>query len=211
MTTGNLARFKNEINSFFTLVVLNLVFGAMAMGFGMQYLVASVIGVSGVQTGLVLTLLTGALAMVSFGLGFGWILFSSRILKGITLIRREFRSHKGPVSDDTLTCWIVRMTAHYRRNRKTIRHMILVCTLGGFCFLLLGILNSLEFYSSGPASGIITLNSLLLIPAALLTLGIAIVSLLSSYYFTKFSRIWDLREAEISCSENKLAETLGRD
>ena len=76
MTTGNLARFKNEINSFFALVVLNLVFGAIAMGFGMQYFVASVIGVSGVQAGLVLTLLTGALAMVSFGLGFGWILFS---------------------------------------------------------------------------------------------------------------------------------------
>ena len=211
MTKENLARFKTEINSFFALILLNLVFGAMAMAFGMQFIVTSVLGLTGGQATVGLRVLTGVIAMVSFGLGLSWVLFSARILKGITLIRREFRHHKGPVPDETLTCWIVRMTAHYRGNEKTIRNMILVCTLGGFCFLILGLLNSLEFFSIGLSSGSFTLNNYLLIPSALLTLGVAIVSLASSFWFMKFSKTWDIRQEEISRSEQELAKTLGRD
>ncbi len=211
MTIDNLARFKNEINSFFALILLNLVFGAMAMAFGMQFIVTSVMGLTGLPSTMVLRVITGAFSLVCFGLGLSWVLFSARILKGITLIRREFRHHKGPVPEETLTCWIVRMTAHYRENKKTIRNMILVCTLGGFCFLILGILNSLEFFSFSLTTGSVTLNSYLLIPAALLTLGVAIVSLVSSLYFMKFSKAWDLRQDEISRSEHELAEKLGLD
>jgi hypothetical protein len=210
MTEENLVRFKKEINSFFALVLLNLVFGAMAMAFGMQFIVASVLGLTMGQTTLVLRMLIGAFSMVCFGLGLSWVLYSARVLKGITMIRREFRYHKGPVPDETLTCWIVRMIAHYRGNGKTIRNMILVCTLGGFCFLLLGVLNSLEFFSFNLSSGSFMLNSYLLIPSALLTLGVAVVSLASSFWFTKFSKTWDLRQSEISRLEQELAKNLGR-
>ena len=103
------------------------------------------------------------------------------------------------------------MTAHYRGNEKTIRNMILVCTLGGFCFLILGLLNSLEFFSVGLSSGSFSLNNYLLIPSALLTLSVAIVSLASSFWFMKFSKTWDIRQEEISRSEQELAKTLGRD
>jgi hypothetical protein len=210
MTNENLTRFKTEINSFFALVVMNLVFGALAMAFGIQFIVASVTGVPGAQMGMGIRAIAGALAMIGFGLGFAWVMLSARILKGINGIRREFHRQKGEISDETLTCWMVRMTAHYRGNEKTIRNMILVCTIGGFCFLFLGFLNSLEFYSLGLASGQITLNSLLLVPAALLTLGVAVVSLISSYYFRTFSKTWGLRQDEIARSECKLAENLGR-
>lgn len=211
MPTENLARFKSELNSFFALILLNLVFGAMAMAFGMQFIVASVLGLNAGQGPEGIRILIVALSMVFFGLGLSWVVFSARVLKGVTLIRREFRRHKGPVPDETLTCWIVRMTAHYREHRKTIRHMILVCTLGGFCFLILGLLTSLESFSIGPTSGTFALNNYLLILSAILTLGVAVVSLLSSYYFTKFSDAWDLRQDEISRSEHELAEQLGRD
>jgi hypothetical protein len=103
------------------------------------------------------------------------------------------------------------MMAHYRQNTKTIHTMILVCTLGGFCFLALGIINSLEFLSISLSSGQFTLKNYLLIPAALLTLGIALVSLLSSYYFSKFSRTWDLRLMETARSEEMLKKSLGID
>ncbi len=211
MTNENLTRFKSELNSFFALILLNLVFGAMAMAFGMQFIVTSVLGLTAGPGPGGIRILIGALSMVFFGLGLSWVVFSVRILEGVTLIRREFRRHKGPVSDETLTCWIVRMTAHYREHKKTIGRMILVCTLGGFCFLILGFLNSLELFSFTFSSGTFTVNSYLLLPSALLTLGVAIVSLLSSYYFSKFARAWDLRQDEISRSEHELAEKLGRD
>jgi hypothetical protein len=210
MKTENLARFKSEINCFFALVLLNLVFGAMAMAFGLQFILSSVLGLTGGTGTPGLRMIIGAISMVCFGLGLGWILMSARILKGITLIRREFKHHTGPVPDETLTCWIIRMIAHYRGNRKQIQNMIVMCTLGGFCFLVLGVLNSLEFFSIGPLSGSISLNGYLLIPSALLTLGIALVSLASSFYFARFSKTWDFRQDEISRSEHELAEKLGR-
>jgi lipopolysaccharide export LptBFGC system permease protein LptF len=40
----SLTRFKSELNSFFALILANLVFGAMAMAFGLQFIVGSVLG-----------------------------------------------------------------------------------------------------------------------------------------------------------------------
>ena len=210
MNIDAFSRFKSEINSYFALVLLNMVFGAMAMAFGMQSAVALLTGVSGMQAGVILKAGIMALSAIIFGLGFCWVLLAARTIKDVAPIRREFRRHKGPVPDDTLTCWMVRTTAGYRGNRRTIQAMVMVCTLGGVCFLILGLLNSLELYSPGLTSGQVTVNTLLLVPAALLTLGVAVVSLGSSWYFSKFSKIWGSRTDEIARSEPMLAETLGR-
>lgn len=211
MTEKTLQRFKSELDSFFLLIVLNLVFGAMAMAFGVQFMVTSVLGLTDGQSLSLLRIVTGALSMVCFGLGISWIISSTKILKGVTGIRSEFRHSNGPVTNEVLTSGIVRMMAHYRENRKTIRTMILVCTLGGICFFVLGIINSMEFFSISLSSGSITLNSYLLIPAALMTLGIALVSLLSSYYFASFSRTWELRLEETTRSEEMLKKSMGID
>ena len=42
MTADTLAQFKNELDSFFVLVLLNIVFGALAIAFGVQFMVSSV-------------------------------------------------------------------------------------------------------------------------------------------------------------------------
>jgi len=211
MTEGTLTRFKSELNSFFILILLNLVFGALAMAFGVQYIVTSVLGLTDWQSLTLLRIVGGALSLVCFGLGIAWIISSAEIMEEISEIREEFRSRQGPVPEETLTGGIIRMIAHYREHRKTIRRMILVCTLGGICFLVLGIMNSLELISVSLTSGSFTLNSYLLIPSALLTLGIALVSLLSSYYFRNFSNSWDLRLQEADRSEYMLKKSLGID
>jgi hypothetical protein len=208
MADETLTRFKSELNSFFALSLLNIVFGALAMAFGVQFIVSSVLGLTGGQS-LPLRIVSGSISMVCFGLGIAWIISSVEIFEGIEGIRTESKDWTGPVSDETLTSGIVQMIAHYRENRKTIRMMILVCTLGGFCFLVLGIINSMEFFSISLSSGRFTLNSYLLIPSALLTLGVALASLLSSYYFSNFSRVWDLRLQETVRSEDTLKKSMG--
>ncbi len=209
MTEETLKRFRRELNSFFLLVLLNLIFGALAIAFGVQFMVTSVFNLADGQPLSLIKIIGGSLSMVSFGLGIAWIISSVEIFEGIEGIRPEFNDLQGPVSDATLTSGIVRMMAHYRENRKTIRTMILVCTFGGICFFVLGIINSMEFFSISLSSGSITLNSYLLIPAALLTLGIALVSLLSSYYFASFSRTWELRLEETARSEEMLKKSMG--
>jgi len=209
MTDETLTRFKSELNSFSILVLMNLVFGALVMAFGVQFIVTSVSGLTNGQSLSLLRIVAGSLSMVCFGLGISWIISSVEILDGIDSIRSEFKDLTGPVSDETLTSGIVGMMAHYRGNKKTIRTMILVCSLGGFCFLALAIINSMEFFSISLSSGRLTLNNYLLIPSVLLTLGVALVSLLSSYYFTHFSRAWDQRLQETARYEDTLKKSLG--
>ena len=179
------------------------------MAFGVQFIVTSVLGLTSGETLSVFRIVTAAISMVCFGLGISWIISSAEIMEGISEIREEFRSRQEPVSEETLTSGIIRMIAHYRENRKTIQRMILVCTLGGICFLVLGIMNSLELISFSLTSGSFTLNSYLLIPSALLTLGVALVSLLSSYYFRNFSKAWDLRLQEADRSGDMLKKSMG--
>lgn len=210
MTDTIHSRVFHELDSFYIIILLNVVFGALAMAFGIQYMVSSVLGMTGGEPFSLFRILTAAVSMAGFGLGLSWLLSSIEIMDGLSDIRTVVKDRNVTPPDEILTGAIVRMIAHYREHRKTIQTMILVCTLGGFCFLALGIMNSIEFFSISLATGTITLNSALLIPSALLTLAIAIVSLASSWYFSKFSKAWDLRQGEISLSEQALADTLGR-
>jgi hypothetical protein len=206
MKDNTIMQFKNELNSFFMLVLLNLVFGAMAMAFGMQFVVSSVLGLNGLQPSVVLRALTGAFSLMCFGLGLMWILSSARILKGITGIRREYRKRSEPVPGEILTGWIVRLMAHYRENKKRIAWMMIICTLGGSVFLALGILNVVQ----GIGAGDIT-TRLLSVIAAGINLTIGCVSLRFSLYFQKYSAAWDLRLQETVRSEETLKKSMGID
>jgi hypothetical protein len=84
-----------------------------------------------------------------------------------------------------------------------------VCLIGGFCFLGLGILGGIQSLSIGPASGSITLDSLRVIPPALLALVIALTSLLSSLRFGHFKKSWDSRLEDIGRYEKELEMNMG--
>ena len=81
----------------------------------------------------------------------------------------------------------------------------------GYAFFVLGIATASKPCPSHRA--VLRSRSIisLLIPAMLLTLGIALASLLSSYYFSKFAKVWDRRLHEIDESECALKKTLGLD
>ena len=212
-----LSQFRTEIRQFFLVSLLNLVFAAIAIAIGVQYMVTAILSqtidpvIPGFPGMLGLRIFAGAIALICFGLGIRWILATVRIFEGIVTIKDDLEEAGNAITDERLTCLIVRMLAHYRDNHKTIRTMILVCTLGGGCFFVLGIANSLKVLSVSAGGFAFTLDNLLLIPAMLLTLGIACASLLSSYYFSKFAKVWDRRLHEIDESECTLKKTLGLD
>ncbi|PKL69176.1 MAG: hypothetical protein CVV30_06255 [Methanomicrobiales archaeon HGW-Methanomicrobiales-1] len=212
-----LSQFRTEIRQFYLVSLLNLVFAAIAIAIGVQYMVTAILSqtidplIPGFPMIPGLRIFTGAIALICFGLGIRWILSTVRIFEGIVTIKDDLEKAGDAITDERLTCLIVRMLAHYRDNHKTIRTMILVCTLGGGCFFVLGIAHSLKALSVSAGGFAFTLDNLLLIPAMLLTLGIALASLLSSYYFSKFAKVWDRRLHEIDESECTLKKTLGLD
>ncbi|MDD1693266.1 MAG: hypothetical protein LUQ71_00930 [Methanoregula sp.] len=211
MENQALIQFRTEIRYFFIICLLNIVFAAMVMAFGIIYLIAAVLGLpTGLNTPL-LRVLIGGIAMACFGLGIQWLLATLRIFEGVEVINDKLDAEGTAIADNRITCLIVQMLAHYRDNRTTIDKMIRVCTFGGVCFFGLGIGTSLEFLSISSGSISFTLNNLLVIPAMLFTLGIAFVSLLSSAYFSKFSKTWDRRLHEIDETECTLKKMLGMD
>lgn len=199
-------RFRRELNSFFGVTLLNVVFAAQAIALGIAYVVAAVAGTDGVPADPPLRALAGAFALACFGLGIAWVRSSARVLRGVAAIRRGFRRRAGPTGDEDVTRGIVAMVAHYRENRETVRTMVIVCTVGGFFLLAQGLVSALESASLLPGS--VTLNAFALIPSAAISLGIGLVSLLSSYYFSRFSREWDLRLAETGRAEIALRNAL---
>jgi hypothetical protein len=209
MTDETLIRFKSELNSFFILVLLNLVFGALAMAFGIQYIVTLVLDLSVLQTNPVLRLFAGVITMVGFGLGLSWVLTSTRMLRGIKDIRRESRECKEPVPPDALTGWIVRMTAHYRENQTILRRMIVICRLGGCVFVALGMVNLLQGFAIGSAGGD---WGFLIFPfiAAAINLTIGFATIMISIGFHRYSVSWDQRLITAVRSEDALQHIMER-
>jgi hypothetical protein len=210
MKTDVSPQFEDEIRSFWILSILNLVFAAITMAYGIMFIVTRLQEMVNAGMLLLVPLIMVIVGFAAAVLGIKWILASVEIFSSIEELKSAYDAKKGQMTPEDSTGFIIQMINQYRTNKATIRTMILVCTAGGCCFLVLGIMSSIEFVSAGLTSGMTTLNYLL-IPSALLTLGIATVSLLCSYYFRKYASVWDLRLSEISRSENVLEKTMEQD
>jgi hypothetical protein len=213
MHESALARFRSEIQHFYLVAVANLVFAALAMAFGISVIVGQAVSMYETFSTALYVIYSPVIlfvALVAALMGLGWLLTSIRIFEGVEAIKDDLDEKGGGIREEDLTRLIVRMLSHYRDNRATVRTMILVCTLGGCCFFALGIIGSLEYLSVSTDDIVFTLNGYLVIPFMLLTLGVALISLASSYYFSRFAKVWDERLGEIEESEDLLKETLER-
>jgi len=214
--------FSRELQSFFVLCLLNLVFGALALAFGMQFIVTAVLAMAGSGSFGIFPFLQGLVGWAATVIGFRWILSSVKVLKGVTKIRREYRAMEEPVPAEALTGLIIRMMAHYRENWKTLWKMNLFSMLGGCIFLALGILNLVQGISAA-ASGSVPAYTLIVQAgltsgigrsvflsffAAGINLAIGLASLLFSTWFRRYSRAWELRLIEASHSEETLKTTM---
>ncbi|KLK87337.1 hypothetical protein SZ63_12195 [Methanoculleus sediminis] len=214
MHESALARFRSEIRHFYVVTVANIVFAALVMAFGISVLVGEAVSMYETFSTALYVIYSPVvlfIALVAVLTGLRWILASIGVFEGIETIKDDLDGMGGEVPDEALTRLIVSMLAHYRDNRATVRTMILVCTLGGVCSFLLGILGSLEHLSVSTDGISFTINNYLVLPFMLLTLGVALVSLASSYYFSRFAKVWDERLGEIEGSEALLKETLELD
>jgi hypothetical protein len=127
MTQDTIGQFGAELTSFFIVTLFNLVFGALAMAIGMQFIVVTALALSSGTTVTLPSLLLAATGAAGVILGLWWIITSSHILKGIKSIRRGYRNRRDPVTDETLTGWIVTMMAHYRENTRTMKGVTRRC------------------------------------------------------------------------------------
>jgi len=206
-----LIQFKKEIRHFSLVTSTNLIIGAIAIAAGIVYIIAAILGLTAYLVSPELRVIAGAIAMVCFGLGVSVLHVTLGIFRGLRAIKDKIDRDGPAITDDRVTCLIVQMTAYYREIRKKLGTVILVGPLCGFCVFVLGIVTGLEALSLTSSGFSFTLNSQVTLFAQCLTLAIAMLSLFSSYYFTKFAMAWNHRIAEIEASECALKKTLGLD
>jgi hypothetical protein len=210
MTDSTIVQFRDELNSFFRLALLNMVFGALAMAFGLQFMIAAVLGLPLVQTSPLLRVFAGAISMLGFGLGLLWIVTSTKVLRGIKGILREVKSYNGPVPAEILTGWIVRMIAQYRENKKILTWMITISRLGGCCFVTLGIVCILQGVTNGNNGGGNWMDLTFPFMAGAINLTIGIVTIMISIVFHRYSAAWERRLDETAKNEKILGQVLER-
>ncbi len=205
MTQNVSQQFTRELRSFFVVALLNLVFGALAIAFGVQFIVTASIATA--QSGVLelLFLVQIVVGIVAAMLGMRWILSSARILRGISPIRREYRRVDKPVPDETITDMIIRLVSHYRENGRTIRRMIMICALGGCIYVTLGAMNVYQSVIAG--SPLVLAASL---SAAGVNIAIGILALRSSFWFHRYTTAWDQRLEKASQSEKALQQEIDR-
>ncbi len=220
-----------ELDSFFALCIFSLVFGALALAFGIQFIVTSVLAMAEAGVLGILPFLQALVGWAAAVVGLRWIISTAGVLDGIDDIRTEYRSMQAteadragketltsglqvsgkgmatgetgqePVAGETLTGLILRMMAHYRENWKTIWRMNLISTLGGCIFLALGGLNLIQGVSVWPPSGLAIL-------AAGIELAVGLASLLISSMFRRYAKTWELRLIEAEHSEEILRKSM---
>jgi len=210
MTQDTIRQFGAELTSFFIVTLLNMVFGALAMAIGMLIVIQTAQALGSGTTVTLLSILLAATGVAGVVLGLWWIITSSHILKGINGIRREYKNRKEPVTDETLTGWIVTMMAHYRENTRTIRWMNGICLLGGCIYFAFGLQNLYEGLVPAEMAGS-TGVGVFPFAAAAINCTIGIVSILFSLYFHRYSKVWDERMAKAETSEAVLMHAMERE
>jgi hypothetical protein len=208
MTRTSGQQFGKELTSFFVLVLLNLALGALVMAFGLQAIVTTVVEYSGGGHHSVLSSVTLVLiGAAGICVGIFWIKTSAKIFKGIKNVREEYRTSADPVTDETLTGWIVTLLAHYRENRTVIRQMALIGTIGGAIFLAFGVTNLVQGIQAvaadtGQVSGYLALV------AAAINLTIGLVTIHFARGFRTYARVWDTRLDQAGKDEESLKRVL---
>ena len=196
MAETTLIQFGNELKSFFGLALVNLIFGALVLGFGIQVIVTTFLQyAAGTPLPPVIAVIRIVAAGTGACIGLSWIGVSGRITRGLKGVRREYRDRvrAGPVPAEALTGWIVTMLAHYREHRSCIRRMILVSIAGGALFLALGIASLVQGILAVPAPATPGLSSIAFVGAALLNGAIGLVILCFAMRYRRYANTWDLR------------------
>ena len=140
-------------------------------------------------------------------LGIFWIKTSAKIFKGIKNVRKEYQASPDPVTDETLTGWIVALLAHYRENRNVILQMALIGTVGGAIFLAFGVTNLVQGIQAVAADAGQVSGYLALVAAAI-NLTIGLVTIRFARGFRTYARIWDMRLDQTGKDEESLKKAL---
>lgn len=197
MTDETGTAFHEELRSFFALALLNIVFAALTLAFGISIVVTqalALLAAGTIQTGSDAYLLLGASAAV---VGLWWIPKSAQVFGDVEDIQEEAEALTDHSTEEVLRL-MVRMMALYRDQKEVIGRMVLVSRIGGAVFFLVSVFNLIGLVAqvTGTDSATEPFTISIGIAGIAVTIGMGVAALVVSALFGKYSAAWDSRLAE---------------
>lgn len=210
MATKTLAKFQRELNSYQGLATLNIVFGGMAMAFGISFIVQNILAMVDAQGLLFPQVFLVVLGFVAAGVAIWWLVCSAELLDGVINLKDDYTQNKSTPNDENMVNLVVKMTSHYRQNKPTIKTMMTISRIAGICFLIGGA-HILIIALTSIGAGASTWELLLQVLGCAFNLTMATACFAIPHFFGKYSKIWDYRLQETAKAEKQLQKQLEED
>jgi hypothetical protein len=203
MATQTVAKFQRELNSYQGLATLNIVFGGLAMAFGISFVVQSMLAMVQAQSILMPQVVLAVLGFVASGVSIRWLISSAELLDGVSDLKYSYNENKANLDDENIVSLLVKMTSHYRQNRPRIKTMMTISRIAGICFLIGGAF-ALVLATANLAAGVSMWEVFLQVLGSAFNFIMATASFAIPHFFGKYSQVWDFRLKEAAKAEKQL-------
>jgi hypothetical protein len=192
MNNDIIKQINKEIFIFIGLSVVNIIFAAISLAMGIVLIVNNIFYLF--ESGQFIDINLGyIIAGIGLSLiGFWWIIHSVSLMDFNTEIQFKFSNKKSDFSEEKITSIIVKMISYYRENNKNIKRMILISKVGGFFFIINGLISTIDFFSKLDSAFIIN-DNIMQIAGIILVFSWGILSLYIPRFISKFANFWEYR------------------
>jgi hypothetical protein len=209
MATKISEKLKQEVNSFVGLALINIVFSAVAMGLGISTIISNITSMVTTQSVLfpqIVLIVIGVLASV---FSIKWLISSAEMFEVSDELKEDYTKNK-TLDEEAQTGLIVKIMAYYRENKSTIKKMMWVSRIAGFCFLISGAYTIITAIIN-VITGVQLMDVWTQVLGAFINSAITAAGFIIPHFFGKYTKIWDKRIEKNAKAEVEFRRQLGEE
>ena len=209
MATKTSERLKQEVNSFVGLTLINIVFSAVAMALGISIIVPNMTSIVTTQSALFPQIVLVVIGFLASVFSIKWLISSVEMFEVSTELKEDYAKNK-TLDEEAQTGLIIKMMSYYRNNKPTIKKMMWVSLIAGFCFLISGTFNLITAVINA-TTGVQLMDLGTQVLGAFINFAIAVAGFIIPHFFDKYTKIWDKRIEKNAKAEVEFRRQLGEE
>jgi len=209
MATKTSEKLKQEVNSFMSLALINIVFSAVAMGLGISIIIPNITSMVTTQSVLFPQIVLVVIGFLASVFSIKWLISSAEMFEVSDELKEDYAKNK-TLDEEAQTGLIVKMLSYYRKNKPTIKIMMSVSRIAGVCFLISGAFTIITVVINLSA-GVQLMDVGTQILGAFINFAIAIAGFTAPHFFGKYTQIWDKRIEKNAKAEAEFRRQLGEE
>jgi len=209
MATKTSEKLKQEVNSFASLALINIVFNAIAMALGISIIVPNITSMVTTQSVLFPQIVFVAIGGLASVFSIKWLISSAEMFEVSDELKEDYAKNK-TLDEEAQTGLIVKMLSYYRKNKPTIKKMMWVSRIAGVCFLIIGVFNLITTVINA-TTGVQLMDVGTQVLGAFINFAIASAGFIIPHFFGKYTLIWDKRIEKNAKAEVEFKRQLGEE